>query len=346
MPNDSHPDEAARATTALASPPAPPSHQAGGHPSRLRILVAFAAVYTIWGSTYLAIKVSIETIPPFVMAGCRFLVAGALLYGLARWRGAERPTREHWRNAALVGSLLFLAGNGALTWAELHVPSGLAALLLSIIPLWMVLLHHLEMRRGLGPQLILGLVLGLGGIALLVGPSKLLGGERVEPLGAAVLIAGSLCWAIGSLRSRRARMPRSSLLAASMEMLSGSAGLFMLGLVTGEGRALLHPAFSAHSLAGLAYLICFGSLLGFTSYNWLLKVSTPSRVATYAYVNPVIAIFIGWGLGGESLSARVLVAAAVIVAAVALIITHQARSETRHDAEEPSSSGECPETVV
>jgi drug/metabolite transporter (DMT)-like permease len=353
MANASNPTDAARSATALESPgegtpaaaPATAAERVA-RPSRLRVLLAFAAIYIIWGSTYLAIKVSIETIPPFIMAGSRFLVAGLLLYALARSRGAEPPTRRQWLNAALIGSLLFLAGNGALTWAELHVPSGLAALLLSIIPLWMVLLHHFEMRRGLGPQLIAGLVLGVGGIALLVGPSELLGGGRVPPLGAIVLVAGSLCWAIGSLHSRRAAMPKSSLLAASMEMLCGSAGLFALGFATGEGGALLHPAFSAHSLEALAYLICFGSLLGFTSYNWLLGVSTPSRVATYAYVNPIIAVFAGWALGGETLSARVLVAMIVIVSAVALIITHQARSETRHDAEEPPSSGECPETVV
>jgi drug/metabolite transporter (DMT)-like permease len=309
-------------------------------------LLAFAAIYTIWGSTYLAIKVAIETIPPFLMAGSRYFVAGLLLYSFARARGAGRPTREHWRNAALIGALLFLAGNGALTWAELHVPSGLAALLLSIIPLWMVLLHHLELRRRLGWPLIFGLVLGLGGIALLVGPQELLGGQRVSPIGAGVLLAGSICWAIGSVHSRRVAMPKSSLLAASMEMLAGGAALLVMGLVTGEGRALSVGDIAAHSWMGLAYLTVFGSLIGFNSYHWLLSVSTPSRVATYAYVNPVIAVLLGWLLGGESLTARIIIAAAIIVSAVAIIITHQARSEAAKDHQELPASGECPETVV
>ncbi len=314
------------------------------HVPRLMLLAAFAAIYLIWGSTYLAIKVAIETIPPFLMAGARFTIAGMLLFIFARARSGEAPTIAHWRQAAIIGSLLFMAGNGALTWAELRVPSGLAALILSIIPLWMVLLHHLEMRHGLGWQLVLGLVLGLAGIALLVGPRELLGGGRVSPGGAGILLAGSIAWAVGSVHSRRADLPKSSLLAASMEMIAGGAGLLALGLATGEGRALLHSHVSAHSGWGLAYLISFGSLLGFTAYQWLLTVSTPSRVATYAYVNPVIAVLLGWALGGESLTPRIFAATVIIISAVAIIIAQQARSDK--DPQELPASGECPETVV
>jgi drug/metabolite transporter (DMT)-like permease len=308
-----------------------------------KAIAAFAAIYIIWGSTYLAIKISIETIPPFLMAGSRFLIAGGLLYSLARLRGTEKPTAAHWKSAALVGSLLFLAGNGALTWAEQKVPSGLAAILLSLIPLWMVLLHHLQLRRPLGYQLTLGLGFGLAGIAVLVGPRALLGGGRVVPSGAAVLVVGSFSWAVGSLRSRRAIMPQSTLLAASMEMLAGSAGLFALGLLTGEAHAITHTAISTRSLLAVAYLIFVGSLLGFTSYTWLLGVSSPSRVATYAYVNPVVAVFIGWALGREPVTARLVIALGVIIAAVALIITHGASSPQGDDL---PPARECPETGV
>jgi len=354
LPNSStQSDEAASAVTlesarqkATSDEPLRGVARVTAHPSRLRVLLAFAAIYTIWGSTYLAIKVSIETVPPFLMGGGRFLIAGLLLYALARWRGAEPPTKAQWRSAALIGSLMFLGGNGALTWAELHVPSGLAALLLSIIPLWMVLLHHLELRRALGPQLVFGLVLGLGGIALLVGPREMLGGGRVSPAGAGVLIAGSLCWAIGSLYSRHASMPKSSLLTASMEMLTGSAGLLVLGFAGGEAPALTHPGASARSLLAVVYLITFGSLVGFTAYTWLLGVVGPSRVATYAYVNPIVAVFLGWALGDEPLTARIFAAMVVILSAVALIITHQARHAPGKEEEELPPSGECPETVV
>lgn len=307
------------------------------------MLAAFTAIYTIWGSTYFAIKISIETIPPFLTAGSRFLIAGMVLYAIARLRGAEKPTAAQWKSAAVLGSLLFLGGNGALTWAEQKVPTGLAALLLSIIPLWMVLLHHLEMRRPLGGQMIVGLVLGLAGIGVLVGPRNLLGGGRVVPSGAAVLIFGSLAWSIGSLRTRHAQLPKSSLMAASMQMLSGSAGLYILGLATGEGRVFLHPDISLHSVLALGYLACFGSLLGFTSYNWLLGVSSPSRVATYAYVNPIIAVFIGWLLGNETFNMRVAAAMFVIISAVVLIITHQSSDPAEKDL---PPAAECPETVA
>ncbi len=295
-------------------------------PSREKVILAFASVYVIWGSTYLAIRIAIETLPPFLMAGTRFLIAGAVLYLGSRMRGAEPPTRVHWRSTAIVGALLFLGGNGALVMGEERVPSGLAALLLSIIPLWMVLLGSTE-HKGvkLGPRVLAGLFLGLAGIALLVGRSDLLGHGRVDPLGAAILLVGSLSWAGGSLYSRRALLPKSTLLAASMEMIAGGWLLIVAGLARGEARALDMTNASLRSALGLVYLITFGSLLGFTSYNWLLTHSTPARVSTYAYVNPVVAVFLGWIIAGEPVTLRTVLATAVIVSAVALIITHRAR---------------------
>lgn len=257
------------------------------------------------------------------MAGGRFLIAGSILFFWARARGAPFPTRAQWRAGAMIGALLFLLSNGALTWSEQRVPTGLAALLLSVIPLWMVLIHQIERRgKDFGPRLVAGLVLGVGGIVVLVGPSQLLGGGRVDTVGALVLLGGSLSWSIGSLRARRAALPPSPIMAASLEMLTGGAFLVILGIATGELQAFRVSAVSARSVFGVSYLIAFGSLVGFTSYNWLLGHTTPARVATYAYVNPVIAVFLGWIVAGESLTARTVVAAVVIVSAVVLIISH------------------------
>lgn len=290
------------------------------------MLLAFAAIYLIWGSTYLAIKVAIETVPPFLMASTRFLIAGSALYALTRRRGAARPTRQQWVAAAGVGALLLLGGNGSLAWSEQRVPSGLAALLLATIPIWMVLLD--SRRKGgtkLGGRVLGGLAVGLAGLGLLVGPAKLWGGERVDLTGAGVLMFGSLSWSVGSLYSRHAKLPPSPFLAAAMEMLAGGAMLAALGLLTGEGSQFHWAAVSARSVLGILYLIVAGSLLGFTAYIWLLGVTSTARVSTYAYVNPVVAVFIGWLAAGEALNARTVLATAAIVAAVALIITHRPR---------------------
>ncbi len=294
------------------------------HPSRARLVLAFAAIYLIWGSTYLAIKVAIETLPPFFMASLRFLIAGTLLYAWTTLRGARRPAGRHWIAAFIVGALLLVGGNGSLVWAEERVPSGLAALLLATIPIWMVLLDSL--RKGgtkLGGRVLGGLAVGIAGLGLLVGPAELWGSSRVDPLGAGVLMFGSLSWSVGSLYSRHAKLPPSPFLAAAMEMLAGGVLLFAVGLLSGEGRQLHWAAVSMRSLSGLIYLVFFGSLLGFTAYIWLLGVVSTARVSTYAYVNPVVAVFIGWAFAGEPLSARELLATAAIVAAVALIITHR-----------------------
>jgi len=314
----------------------------GGHraspASRQRLVLAFAAVYLIWGSTYLGIKFAIETIPPFLMAGTRFIIAGSMLYGWLRRRGAEIPRPAQWRSAWIVGALLFLGGNGALSWAEERIDSGLASLLVSTIPLWMVLIAHVEHRvkhQGgrLGGRVISGLALGLIGIILLVGPSGGVGQWGVDRLGAAVLLGGSLSWTIGSLYSPRADLPRSTLLAASMEMLCGGVLLIVFGVVTRETAELHLAAISLRSVLGLTYLITFGSLLGFTSYNWLLTHSTPARVSTYAYVNPVVAVFLGWAIRGEAITLRTLTAAVLVVAAVALIVSHRAHSTVAPTAE-------------
>ncbi len=288
--------------------------------SRAQIIAAFASIYIIWGSTYLAIRYAIETIPPFIMGGTRFLVSGALLYLWARSRGASRPTKLHWRNAIIAGGFLLLGGNGAVVWAEQFVPSGLTALLVSILPFWLVIIEWVRppRRRPTGAVLV-GLVLGFIGIIVLVGPGNVGGQGDVRPLGALVLILGSLSWAIGSFWSRDAKLPESALLTTGMEMLGGGALLIIVGVLSGELSHLDIHHVSRSSTVGLVYLITFGSLLGFTSYIWLLDKVSPAHLGTYAYVNPIVAVLLGWAIAGERLSIRTGVAAAIVICAVALI---------------------------
>ncbi|HSJ26394.1 MAG TPA: EamA family transporter [Longimicrobiales bacterium] len=294
--------------------------------TRAKIIAAFAAVYIIWGSTYLGILFAIETLPPFLMAGTRFVVAGALLFAWA-WRRREAdPTAAQWRTAAIIGGLLLLGGNGAVSWAEQYVPSGIAALLIAVTPLWMVLLDWLwHGARRPDVRIVMGLVLGFTGIALLVGPAEIMGAGSVHLVGALVVLAGSLSWSIGSIHSRRTASPAGGMLGVGMQMLCGGGLLLLLGTVTGEWARLDLAAVSLRSALAVVYLALFGSIVGYTAYMWLLQVVSAARVATYAYVNPVVAVLLGWGLAGEALTMRMGVAAAVIVAGVALITSARTR---------------------
>ncbi len=296
--------------------------------SRTQILAAFASIYVIWGSTYLAIRFAVETIPPFIMGGIRFVVSGALLFAWARYRGAPRPTMRHWRNATVAGGLLLLGGNGAVVWAEQFVPSGLTALLVSILPFWLVIIEWVRppRRRPHGAVLI-GLIVGFTGIVVLVGPGNIGGHGDVRPIGAVVLILGSLSWAVGSFFSRDADLPQSGLLTTGMEMLGGGTLMLIAGALSGELSHFDLHRVSRASEMGVLYLITFGSLLGFTSYIWLLDKVSPARLGTYAYVNPVVAVILGWAIASERLSLRTAVAAVIVICAVALITT--ARSATR-----------------
>lgn len=301
-----------------------PDGTTGMRPAQGKLVAAFAAVYLIWGSTYLAIRFAIETMPPHLMAAARFLVAGGLLYAWARWRGAPRPTLANWRAAAVVGGFLLLGGNGAVVWAETRVPSGLTALLVAMVPIWMLVLEMIPRLGGKKPRaaVVAGIVLGLAGLAVLVAPGRLAG--RVDPVGAGVLLLGCLSWAFGSLYSRGAALPKSGFLAAAMEMVAGGALLAVFGLATGQAGRVDVSAVSAQSLFSLAYLIVFGSLIGFTAYIWLLDRTTSARVSTYAYVNPVVAVLLGWVFAGEPMTLRTIIAAAVIIGAVVLIIRYGA----------------------
>ena len=293
------------------------------------VALAFAAVYVLWGSTYLAIRFAVESFPPFVMAGTRHLTAGLLLFAWLRASGVPLPERRHWKSAALIGGLLLLGGNGLVSWAEQRVPSGLAALIIASVPIWMAVLQGLQRRRRPRAAVVVGLLLGLGGLVLLVLPGRFGGGEHVDPLGAAALLFAALSWVVGSLVSRKAALPRSTSLAVAMEMIAGGLLLWIAGLLLGEGGRIHAGQISLRGVLSLGYLVVFGSLIGFTAYIWLLKVSTPARVTTYAYVNPVVAVLLGWAFAGEELTLRIGLATAAIVGAVALIIRYggETRSE-------------------
>jgi len=314
------------------------------HPSRAQLVAGFAAVYVLWGSTYLGIRFAVETIPPFLMAGTRHLVAGVILYAFARRRGAPPPTARHWKAAAGIGALLLLGGNGLVSWAEQRVASGPAALIVASVPIWMVLLSAAQERRRPSVAVLCGLALALAGIALLVLPNG--AGRAVELLPAGALLLAALSWSVGSLWSRRAPLPKATLLATAMEALAGGAALWIAGLAGGEGASLHVSAITARSAFALAYLVVAGSILGFSAYVWLLTVSTPERVSTYAFVNPIVAVAFGVMLAGERLTPRIALASAVIVSAVALILRFGTTSRTARPARggaHPAALGpDCP----
>ena len=286
------------------------------------VIIAFGLVYVVWGSTYLAIRVGIESFPPLLLAGSRHLLTGLILYPILRWKTGVRPTAAHWRMSFITGSLLLFIGNGGVCIAERTVPSGVTALLVATVSLWMVLVDWL--RPGgtrPGPQVVAGLLLGFGGLALLVGPKNLGGSGRIDPFGVGILVIASLAWASGSVYSKHAGGPGSPLLGVAMQSLAGGVCLWIAGMVSGEVSALHLGAVSARSWVALGYLIVFGSMVGFTAYVYILKKSTATRVATYAFVNPVVALFLGWLLIGEAITWRTVIAAAVILTAVLLVIT-------------------------
>ena len=287
-------------------------------PARWRLLAAYAAVYLIWGSTYLGIRFAVETIPPLLMAGSRFVVAGSVLYGVLRLRGVPPPSRRQWGGAVAVGLLLIAIGNGAVSWAEQVIPSSIAALLVATVPLWIALLEALRARRWPPARAWVGIALGVVGVAVLVGEPEGWEGDAAALVAALAVVGAGWAWAAGSVLSRAVARPGSALLAASMHMLAGGVALVVAGVAVGERVSV--SSVSAVSALAWAYLVVLGSLVAFTAYVWLLQVDSPTRVATYAYVNPLIAVLLGWALAAEPLTPRVAVAGAAVVAAVALIL--------------------------
>jgi drug/metabolite transporter (DMT)-like permease len=290
--------------------------------ARKRALVfwSFAAIYIVWGSTYLAIRVMVESMPPLLAGGTRFIVAGAILYGWARWRGVPAPGWRLWGPAFLLGSLFFLFGNGGVSWAETRIPSGLTALLAATSPLFTVVF---ESGRGgwhrPSHRVMLGIVAGLGGVAFLVAPGELIGGAHADLAGAAAITLAAVAWAGGSVLSHAMPLHSSPALATGMKMLGGGVLLILAGLLLGEGPRVSAEIFAPKAILAWIYLVVFGSLIGFSAFTYLLRVTTPAKVSTSAYVNPLVAVALGWALLGETVSARTVVAAAVIIGGVVLI---------------------------
>jgi drug/metabolite transporter (DMT)-like permease len=285
---------------------------------RWKIVLAFLAVYLCWGLTYLPMRIAVRDIPPHLMSGARFLVAGLVLYLWTRGRGDPKPTATQWRSAAMVGAFLLLGGNATVAWAEQQVPSGLAAVLIAVAPIWMV---AFEWARG-GPRpakrVIAGLILGLAGVALLVSP-KGDSATQVNLIGAAMLVLASASWAWGSVVSKSAPLPKSPFLATSMEMIGGGVLLLLTALAVGQVAHFRPTEVSANAVLAWLFLVVFGSLVGFTAYIWLLGVTSIAKVGTYAYVNPIVAVFLGWAILDEPVTGRTLIAALVILVGVALV---------------------------
>jgi drug/metabolite transporter (DMT)-like permease len=290
------------------------------HPSRSLVLAAYGAIYIIWGSTYLAIMYAVDTLPPFFMAGIRFCVAGAVIYAWTRWRGLEAPTRTEWWNATKVSLLLIVGGTSTVAWGEQWVPSGIAALLLATVPLWMILAEWVGPDR-IRPSAwaLVGVFLGLVGIAVLIGPELIAESEEIHFWGTIVILASAVVWVIGSLYARHVRLPASSAVSNGIEMFAGGTASILIGFLLGEHHQLHLERISTESIIALVYLITFGAIIAFSAYMWLLRVSSPSRVATHAYVNPVVAVLLGWVIANESVTPRTGIAMLIIVGAVVLI---------------------------
>jgi drug/metabolite transporter (DMT)-like permease len=305
-----------------------------------KIWIALLAVYTVWGSTYLAIRFTVETIPPFLSAGIRFLVAGMVFMIWRRVAGDALPTRRQWRSAAIIGILMLLGGNGLVSLAELRIASGIAALIIGTVPLWLVLIEAIR-PGGVRPTPLatLGLLIGFGGIFLLVGPEDLSSRNlQFDPLGIGTVMLAAFFWSLGSIYSRGAVLPSSSLMATGAEMLTGGLALLAFSSLIGEWKDLDFIMVSTSSWLGLVYLITFGSMVGFASYIWLLQNAPVSLVATYAYVNPLVAIFLGAWLANETLNARILIAALIIIGSVVLINqTNRKRTDLKPEHASPET---------
>ena len=298
-----------------------------GPPSRCALVLAFAAIYTIWGSTYLGIRIALETMPPFLMAAGRFLFAGSILFAFLKLRGARWPNAHQWIANSIIGTLLLLGGNGLVVWAELTIPSGITALLIGVGPLFIVLTEW-AWPGGTRPTAITmaALLLGFAGVIWLAAPWQNSSNGGLNPAGVIAILGACVFWALGSIYSRHAKHGADPFISASLQMLGGGAMLAIVALLHGDFAGFDASTISARAWGAFGYLVGIGSLVGFSTFVWLMKHSPPARVATYAYVNPVVAVFLGWLILDEPITSRTLVASAIIIAAVAIITTQKSRT--------------------
>ncbi len=296
--------------------------EAASHPRTWKVLLAFAIIYFVWGSTFLAIRVGVREVPPFLLAGMRFFVAGIVLYGWMRAKGTPSPTAPEWGGATLLAVLIFVCDYGLLFWAEKRVPSGIAAVMLATIPVFMALSEIFIMKtQKLTPRLAIALLVGLGGVAVLMSHSVSFGDAPVDMLGACALIAAAVSWSLASVLTRKVPLPTAKVMSSGAQMFAGGVLLVLTAALLGEFHGFRMQAVSGKAWLALLYLIVAGSIIGFTAYVWLIHHESPTKVGTYAYVNPVVAVLVGYFLGGEALGARTVAGTLLVLVSVVLITT-------------------------
>jgi drug/metabolite transporter (DMT)-like permease len=311
-------------------------HGTTSSPQRWKTLLAFAIIYLVWGSTFLAIRVGVREVPPFLLAGMRFFAAGIVLYAWMRLRGTPSPTRREWASASMLAVCIFVLDYGLLFWAEKRVPSGIAAVMLATIPVFMTLAEILFLRtQKLTLRLGVALLIGIGGVMVLVSKSASLRQEPIDPHGALALIVAAISWSVAAALSRKLLLPESKVMSSGAQMLAGGIFLTLAAAVFGEFKSFHASAVSTRAWLALAYLIVAGSIIGFTAYVWLLHHESPTKVGTYAYVNPVVAVLLGYFFGGEGLGVRTITGTVLVLVSVIVITT------TPRKKPEPSASREA-----
>jgi len=295
---------------------------AASQPRAWKVVLAFAIIYFVWGSTFLAIRVGVREVPPFLLAGMRFLVAGIVLYGWMRARGTPNPTTREWGAASFLAILIFVLDYGLLFWAERRVPSGTAAVMMATIPGFMALGEIVFLRtQRLGFRLGLALLVGMAGVAVLVGHSISMGEAPIDTVGACALIVAAISWSVAASLSRKLPLPAAKAMSSGAQMLAGGVLLTLTAALLGEFRGFRVQAVSRGAWLALAYLIVAGSIVGFTAYVWLIHHESPTKVGTYAYVNPVVAVLVGYFLGGEAIGPRTIAGTALVLVSVVVITT-------------------------